>query len=181
MRSFVAIHLGDSSRAAIARLPKPAPARGVRLAWVAERNLHLTLKFLGEVEETLVPDVIGRLAEASRGVPGFEVEWREVGVFPPRGSPRVLWVGCEGGPVLFELKQAIEERLEPLGFETERRPFHPHVTLARIQGRCSPALLEGLLGDRGFGSQQVASIALMSSELQPSGAVHRTVAELKLG
>lgn len=181
MRCFVAIRLGESSRVAMARLPRPAPTRGLRFAWVAERNLHLTLKFLGDVEDVRVRDVRERLAEASGRVSAFAVEWKGVGVFPPRGSPRVLWVGCQAEPGLAELKRLLDEHLEPLGFEVEKRPFHPHVTLARIQGRCPPGLLEGTLGEREFGSQQVASIALMSSQLRPSGAVHRTVAELKLG
>ncbi len=181
MRAFVAILLDDATRAALARLPRPAPPRGVQVRWVAERNLHLTLKFLGEVEEERIPAVAAALRAASVQAKPFTMEVAGTGAFPERGAPRVLWAGCDGGTALVALAAAVEQGLERIGFERERRPFSAHVTLARVTGRAPGPLLPPERRDRAFGQVQVRSLSLMRSTLRTAGAVYEEVERCALG
>jgi len=188
MRLFVAIGLDPAHRAVLARLPAPKAQRRVRLRFVPERNLHLTLRFLGEQPESRIPELTERLFAATREVGRFKLRCAGLGCFPPRGPPRVLFAGCTGlggdaAPELERLKRRIDTELEAVGFPPEERPFHAHVTLARIdrmKGRPREALVDPELAGRCFFVQPVTAVLLMRSELRPDGAVHRVVAELKL-
>ena len=180
MRLFVAIGLDPAHRAVLARLPARRSEAGVRLRCVAERNLHLTLKFLGEVDELLISGLIERLDAATSSVGRFDLECAGLECFPPRGAPRVLFARCDGGAALEGLRQRIDSRLEGLGFPVEHRPFHPHVTLARVEGRPLSALIDPKLSNKHFFVQSVASVRVMRSELHPDGAIHSLLAELKL-
>lgn len=191
VRLFVAVDPGERVRDALARVPGPDPAGPHRVRRVDRRNLHLTLKFLGDVEEARIGDVTVALERASEQVEPFRLEVAGLGVFPLRGSPRIVWAGCSGGPALERLQAAVEEQLERIGFDRDRRPFHPHVTLGRVKPGRPPRPDRGsqspLPGDADdpvrwrFGDRLIRSIALVRSTLTPEGAVHREVARLPLG
>jgi 2'-5' RNA ligase len=134
MRLFVAIDLDDRARAAVAAEQKRLAALdpgGSPLRWVRSEQLHLTIAFIGEVEESRASLAASALSE---GVdqPPFEVVFEGLGVFPPRGAPRALWVGVgRGEAALRALAHGIAEVLARAGFVLEGRPFSPHLTLAR--------------------------------------------------
>ena len=142
------------------------------VAWVAPGNLHVTLKFLGQVDETRVPAVTDALQAALADRREFDVAVRGLGAFPSPTRPRVLWAGLEdatGGMT------AIAERVDAccgrLGFPTETRPFAAHVTLGRVrEARRQPALADALAGPADFGRVRVDRVSLMRSELSPHGA-----------
>lgn len=133
----------DTSRLFFALLPPPAAqdalddlCEGLTEAnWVAEEDFHLTLAFLGQLPGRLIADVV----DVARGVrtPTFRLELESVGVFPSRGPSRVLWAGVRREQRLMSLQRVLSSELRQRGFELERRKFHPHVTLARIED-CSP-------------------------------------------
>ena len=189
IRAFVAIELPEAVTAALGELVgalSAADVRGVRL--VRPQGIHLTLKFLGNISDGLVGDIVGTASEAAESSAPFNLELGEVGAFPSVNRPRVLWVGMSGGvgPVL-ALQECIAESLVPLGFDRESRPFSPHLTVARIRDGTS-------ISDRRLAAEvllaapfrtglriPVESISLMRSILHPGGAIYERLASVRLG
>src|SRR6266851_10302860 len=135
-RVFVAIELPHNVRAHIAehidRLRATMPE--VRVSWSREDNLHLTLKFLGDIPLTNVEKLSAATSIATSKVEPFEIVVEGCGAFPPRGQPRVLWIGIdEPSGKLADLYRVLEDECAAAGFRREARPFHPHLTIARIR------------------------------------------------
>lgn len=98
--------------------------------WVDEEKLHLTLRYLGEIDGVLLRDLQGALERVA--APAFELQLKGIGFFPPRGEPEVLWVGIEKCPPLMELQQRVDSLCTRMGVTADRRKYAPHVTLARL-------------------------------------------------
>jgi len=150
---------------------------------VDPRNLHVTLKFLGGVDEALVPR-IGEVMRAScEGIPPFQVEAQGSGVFPPKGSARVVWADLKGAEPMATMATRLEKAMEPLGFAPEGRGFRPHLTLARVkdQSASSPArAIASSYQSSFFGKKTVAEVLLKSSVLRPQGPEYSTVLNVPL-
>ena len=196
IRTFVAIELDEEIRKAIAgtqgqvqeqlmqqlRLRTP----GVRVQWVRPDSIHLTLKFLGDIDEALVEAIRAALLPVVRMQPRFVVEVGGLGVFPDLRAPRVLWIGLFGQvEALMYLAAEVEAALTGVGFPPESRRLSPHLTLARIKER-SREVGKGL-ADSGLmtqpfriGSLAVDAVCLMKSDLKPSGAVYTRLAQVTL-
>jgi 2'-5' RNA ligase len=147
-----------------------------RARWTRPEGTHLTLKFLGEVEQVITVQVAAILDDiATRHTP-FQVKLQGTGAFPRLAQPRVLWVGLERHPSLSSLQAEIEEALVPLSFEKEQRPFRGHLTLARLKGDRWPEELRQILLDTGSRCEgltlPVKQLYLYQSELKPGGAVY---------
>jgi len=144
-------------------------------------NLHLTLKFLGEVDGLKADKVKEALGSVKHG--RFEVRLKGLGVFPNPGYVRVVWAGVEAGfKEVVELEGEIDSALKPLGFEADVR-FHPHVTLARVKGAVDKEGLRRLLDsgrDVEFGSYTAGGFKLMESKLTPKGPVYSAVRDYLL-
>jgi 2'-5' RNA ligase len=139
---------------------------------VADDNLHITLKFLGSLDEARVPEVAATI-EAAASVHAFDVPLRGLGAFPTPTRPRVIWAGAADAPAFAHLAGAIDGGLAALGFPPEDRSFTPHVTLGRArEPRRDPALASMLTAaaTRPFGTLRVARVSLMRSDLSPRGA-----------
>jgi 2'-5' RNA ligase len=151
------------------------------VAWVGRDNLHLTLRFLGGIDASLVDRVATTLAEAAAGVAAFDLEVRDLGAFPAGTRPRVLWAGIGAGAAeTSALAARLDATLAPLGFASESRPFSAHVTLARVRTpRPNPPLAAALHGAV-FGRQHVDHASLMRSELSPRGARYTELTRLPL-
>lgn len=162
-----------------------AHARELSASWVAAENLHLTLKFLGGVDEARVPAVIDALRAAVAGHRPFEIEVTGLGAFPSAARPRVLWAGVTTGhEAMTTLADAVETALARLGFPREDRAFSPHITFARIrEQRRAPALAEALsiAATQRFGRVTVREVTLMRSDLSPRGARYTPLASAPLG
>ena len=150
--------------------------------WVRPESIHLSLKFLGEVEETRTPELRTALQRAAGGAPGAEprpltLQITGFGVFPDYHRPRVLWVGVTPEPGLELLQHGVEQAFAPLGFPTEARAFRPHVTIARAAPDAKPrefAGLEELLAGVDFDETvTVPDVDLMQSTLKPEGPVYQ--------
>ena len=180
MRLFVAVELGEhvhrEAATLVAELRRRVDRRSAnaKLTWVTPERMHLTLRFLGEVPDEKAGDVLAALRDPMPMAP-FDVAWQGLGAFPPKGPPRVLWVGAgDGRPGLIELEHAVSARLEPLGFERESRPYSPHLTLARVReagGLRTSALFEGI-AESGIGTTTVDAITLFQSKLSPKGPTY---------
>ena len=180
LRAFIAVELPEAVVDDLRRAITHIRGAGIpNLRTVRPEGIHLTLKFLGDIESSQVEPVSEAMIEASRDVQPFRLHLGETGAFPNFQRPRVLWAGVDGQiESLRRLQQSIEKALEGLGVERERREFNPHLTLARIRGGASEedgqkvaqTLSETHLDDSL--SIPVDSISLIRSTLTPEGAVY---------
>ncbi|MBC7222928.1 MAG: RNA 2',3'-cyclic phosphodiesterase [Anaerolineae bacterium] len=190
VRAFVAIELSpglvEALGALMARLRKELPASALR--WVRPEGIHLTLQFLGNVPAEQVPAIVRALEGACAEVPPLTMEVGGLGCFPDVRRPRVLWVGVEEPTgQLLRLQRHVAQALEPLGYEPDRRGFHPHLTLARAARSARPADLRQVgawvasAEPTVLGSLQADHVSLMRSDLRPTGAVYTRLAAVALG
>ena len=152
------------------------------MAWVAADNLHITLKFLGGVDEPRLAEISAALERAVT-VPTFQVEVRGFGAFPSTTRPRVLWAGAPGPPAFTRLAEDVDRALVALGFPPEARGFAPHVTVGRVREPRRDAALAVALeaaAARSFGTFGVERVSLMRSDLSPKGARHTELSAFPL-
>ena len=187
MRLFVAVEIDPAVAGSLAafsaelrqRAQRLAPA--ARIGWVNPEQLHVTSRFIGEVDDKKAAAIAGALL-GELPIDPFEVVIHGAGAFPERGAPRVLWAGISAGVEgLTALEVEVSRRLTACGIAREERSYRPHVTLARVReasGLRAPALFE-TLADRRFGTTPVEAITLFQSRTSPKGAVytplHRTM------
>jgi len=183
VRTFIAIELDDAIRERLGQAQERLRACRCKVKWVEPQNIHLTLKFLGEIEEGVVEAVSDVMASAAAAVKPFELTVAGVGAFPPRGAPRVVWVGIERAGGLVQLHGGLEDGLERLGFEREKRRFSPHVTLGRVKDRRGGPSLRPLLeaeAPADFGVQAVEEVVLFRSVLSSSGPTYTALRRHRL-
>jgi 2'-5' RNA ligase len=179
-RLFVAIDLPLELRERLAALSRSVPgARGTKAG-----QLHLTLRFAGELDEEGASALRAGLAGVAAAAAGsFELTVRGVGAFPRRRDPRVVWAGLAPSEELDALHGLVEKAAVAAGLEPERKRFRPHLTLARLRRADTRAV--GAWLDEHAGLEEppfaVEELTLFSSELRPSGAVHRVLAAWRLG
>ena len=189
LRCFIAIELDSFIRDNLLALGKQLQTelwgydKGIK--WVKAENLHLTVKFLGDIDDNKIISVCQACDEAVKDLSIFDIEVDNAGYFPPKASARVIWAGItQGADKLTELFSSIEDKLEGLGFDRENKPFSPHITLARIKnsenGRKAASIIDNLQ-THPFGIQPVDAITLFSSNMSANGPVYDVVhrAELK--
>ncbi len=188
IRSFIAIELTGEVKSGLHKIQAALKLHGhTFVKWVIPEDIHLTLKFLGNISTQKVAEITKVIEEASQEACTFRVTIGRLGAFPNFRRPRVLWVGV-GGEVekLVMLQQRIDHGLKPLGFVPETRPFAPHLTLARLrEGTAADKLRE--FGDivarkpeTGDNEMTVTSVSLMRSQLFPAGAVYSCLTNVEL-
>ena len=188
VRAFVAIELPDHVRQALHRMQGRLGSERDRSAkWVAPEGIHLTLHFFGDVAVELVPGISGALGRAAARSSPIPLCLAGAGCFPNVDRPRVLWVGLGGDTQgLARLQREVEAQLAGLGYRPEARAFSPHLTLARVRDTAMPEDLRRLgQAMRGLAVPATAfaaeSVALIRSDLRPTGAVYTTLTALTLG
>jgi 2'-5' RNA ligase len=175
LRAFIAVDLA----------PLPALEGFIRslaqtggLKAVDSSSLHVTLKFLGDTEEALLPRIGEVMRAAVSGIPPFQVEVIGSGVFPPKGGARVVWAGLKGAEPMTVVASRLEKGLEPLGFEPEARQFKPHLTLARVKDPAAGEVARRVADSQAqgqFGSKLVSELYLKKSVLRPQGPEYSTL------
>jgi 2'-5' RNA ligase len=183
MRSFIAIDIPAYIKSSIDGVIRSVSgsARGVR--WVSTENIHLTLKFLGDVRDDLIPEIEKRLKMIGRRFQCFSIGIRGAGAFPNFKNPNVLWLGIEASDWLESLFREIDAALAEIGFEKDSRKFSPHLTIGRVKDRRDVAPVARELStykDVFFGTIEVREILLMKSVLKPSGAEYSKTAVIEL-
>lgn len=185
LRTFIAVEIDEGLRKAAGRVAEELQAAGAEIRWVAPANMHVTLKFLGDVAEERVASICDAVAEAVAGLAPFDLELRGVGAFPNAGRPRTLWIGTGAGrSQLVALNGRVEAALAPLGFAPEDRPFQAHLTLGRVR-RPTRALanLAPLLkqrADLSLGQSRIHEVVVFSSQLQRDGPIYTALRRLGL-
>jgi RNA 2',3'-cyclic 3'-phosphodiesterase len=185
-RVFCAVELPPQVRARAADHAARLRDRStkVRASWPRADNLHLTLKFLGEIAQARVEALSNAASRAARSIQPFDLTLEGAGAFPPRGSPRVLWLGINdssGG--LVKLQSQLEDECEAAGFAREERPFHPHLTLARIRAPQGARELARVHQETGFAAIEfpVTELVVMRSELGAGGSRYTEISRHGLG
>lgn len=191
MRSFIALELPYEPKKAAAQVMAQLKPNGPDVKWVKPQGLHLTLKFLGEVKSEMLADLGKSLDKACAGRGVLELGLSSVGAFPGLNRPQVVWLGMTGQVrELTELKAAVEQNMETLGFAPEDRPFKPHLTLGRLrrsrgkrQRPDTKPLTLALAGLSAFKGPDFKAdkVVLMKSTLTPAGAVYKPLHVATLG
>ncbi|MFQ5482961.1 MAG: RNA 2',3'-cyclic phosphodiesterase [Nitrospinaceae bacterium] len=184
IRTFAAIEIPNPVQQTAADIQNQFRSLGLKAAWVRPENIHLTLKFLGEIDPSRVGGVIAALTRAAAGFPPLPVALKDVGCFPKKGPPRVLWVGMsDPGGALAALHGKIERTLGALGFSPEKKAFSPHLTLARIKTPEGANLLRDRvrsmepLNGAGF---YLDAVTFFESQLTPRGSIYTVLERIPL-
>ena len=180
MRLFVAAEIGEALAGCAAELIRELQTRTAgaapraKVTWIPADRLHLTIRFIGEVDDARAAAIRAAL-EPPLDVEPFALTRAGTGAFPKSGPPRVLWAGIEAGKAdLIEAARDVTSRLATAGIAGDDRPYNPHLTLARVRdaaGLRSTALFEGL-EDRRIGTTRVDAITLFQSKLSPKGPLY---------
>jgi 2'-5' RNA ligase len=186
IRTFVAVEINSAVRDRAAKLIEQLCSAAADVKWVDVHNLHLTLKFLGDVPSREINQVCEAVQQGAAEVAPFELEVRGAGAFANARRPRTLWLGSGSGEEeMVVLHKHIEGVLAKLGFRKEHRRFHPHLTIGRVR-RGGPGVAElGQLieqhADFLAGRVKVSQVVVFSSQLGRSGPTYETLSRAKLG
>lgn len=184
LRCFIAVAIPAPLKQVLAEAAEGLKEFRADVRWVPMKNVHLTLKFLGATEESLVPRISRVLSERLSSYSPFYIKITGVGCFPDMIRPRVIWVGIEESEKLKDLASDVETEMVKIGYESEDRDFSPHLTIGRVRSRKGiPDMVKSLgkLGAASFGSMEIEKVALMKSELRPAGAEYSSLAEIPFG
>lgn len=144
--------------------------RGVKVSPV--KNIHITLKFLGDVPEERLEEVDAIVKDAVRGVKPGRITVKGFGAFPNTRNPRVLWAGLDTDLPLAEISERIGKGLSRVGLPYDEKPFKPHITVGRVDGKAELTNMFGKYKTTEFTTFVCPSVMVMKSELRPTGAVH---------
>ncbi len=186
MRAFIAIELPDELIEKLGVIQDKLIEKSFKtgdISWPKPENIHLTLKFLGDIDPEKVEEIQTALQKAAEDIPPFQLSAGGIGAFPDLKAPRIIWVGIKESEGLARLQKNIDARLVESGFEKENRPFQPHLTLCRIKshsagrtiGKAAEALDHG--GDTVF---KIETFVLFKSELSPKGAKYSALKRIIL-
>jgi 2'-5' RNA ligase len=187
-RLFIALDLDERTRAHVASLAAALKNQfqdAGRISWVQPARLHLTLRFLGDVGDGRVESLVSAMSEPLSARP-FAIELGGLGMFPPTGMPRVLWLGLvEGSEQVIALRRQVDERLRGIGIPPEQAAFSPHLTLARFRDRRSRRRLKGSdplanAGVRPLERCLIDRVTLYESRLSSAGPSYTAVAQALL-
>jgi len=186
MRTFVAIEVDQSCRQKLKNAIETLKPVSDGVRWVRDNALHLTLKFIGEVEENELPAAISAIQSGAAQSSPFKMEVAGISGFPPRGTPKVVFAAVqEPEGILKHLHESVDEALHhDLGVKQENRKFVPHITLGRVKKRSKAPTLDDMrdtVKDDYFGAVAISGMELIKSELTPDGPIYSTLHEFTLG
>ena len=185
LRAFIAVDLPENVRAALGLVQEQLSAYRFKTTWTRPENIHLTLKFLGDIKREQVEPIISVIEKAAKGCRPMNLRSQAVGFFPGVRQPRVLWTGISGQTeVLAKLQSKIDKGLTTLGFPSEKKPFTGHLTLGRIKGGGNAGLFIDIM--KIFQNMTtdmfiVDSVNLYQSKLLPSGPMYTKLFSVALG
>lgn len=187
VRTFIAVEISSEIRGKTQKLISALAASSANVKWVEAESLHVTLKFLGNVELLEVPELCQAVAEAVADLPPFDVQFCGAGAFPSLERPRTVWVGMTRGTAeMVALHDALQNRLAELGFRSDGRRFRPHLTIGRVRSSSPTEVRElaCLLADQQDfvgGSGDVSEVVVFSSEAGREGPVYEPLSHAELG
>ncbi|MBU2521464.1 MAG: RNA 2',3'-cyclic phosphodiesterase [Proteobacteria bacterium] len=184
IRTFIAFKLPENIISSIRKIQEDIKSYAFKVRWVNPENIHLTLKFLGNISATDIEKVSESIINTVNGHAPISLTVKGAGVFPCIKRPRVIWVGITGEiEKLAGIQKDIEENLEKLGFPREKRPFRGHLTLGRIKGKIDPKkLLDAMKKFERFESELFIAdkVFLFKSDLNSTGSVYTEIKSITL-
>jgi 2'-5' RNA ligase len=181
-RAFIAIDVNEEVRRKLVEAQRKLAATGAQLKLVEPENIHITIKFLGDVPDGRLSEIIDAVRRAVANIPQFEMEVQGVGAFPNLRYMRVIWAGVSNGRErIIAVQKNVDRELQRLGFQPER-DFVPHLTLARIKSALQKDRLIELIENMSteeFGRTQARSIELKQSTLTSKGPIYSTLASIE--
>lgn len=185
LRTFLALPLDDGIVERLVKVQRSLASAGARVRWVGPVNLHLTIKFLGDVTDEQVPEVCRVAEEVARQIEPFEFSVARVISVPPTGAMRMVWVGIDEQTGRMErLHELLEKSYAEIGFKKENRSFRPHLTLGRVKGGQNVRQLRAAVAqfaDTDFGATPANKIIVFSSKLTPDGPIYSPMVKAKFG
>ena len=182
IRCFIALDLSDETRSELDRIIGVLQEADANVKWVKPTSIHLTLKFLGQVEEEKIARISERLKDIARGASPFDILLEGMGAFPKWDYVKVIWVGLgEGSDKVKDLAKKTEEIMSEEGFEKETREFSPHLTLGRVRSAKKKKQLKEMSDSVKVdpASSHISRIVLFKSELSPQGARYTELASVE--
>ena len=183
IRCFIAVNLPDETRNALGSVITELKKTGADVKWVNAGNIHLTLKFLGNTDASLIPALADALCKKLSLYNPFYITIADVGCFPSEKRPRVIWAGIKDSEVLVNIHKDVDAVLTGFGFAPEVRSFSPHLTIGRVRSMKKIAELMARFADfrrSDFGRVEVSAIHIMKSELKPAGAEYNSLGRIPL-
>lgn len=180
-RAFIAIEVPVSQE--LQDFSRAVKGTGAFLKMVNLAKVHITLKFLGDTDESLVPEIEDIMKEAVSGIQPFTMKLKGAGAFPNLNRISVIWAGMENADALGEIARKIDGGLVTLGFQAEKRKFSPHVTVTRVKGSKNKDKLVDVINQfqhKEFGEVPVDKIILKKSVLTPQGPIYSDIVEIPL-
>lgn len=181
IRSFIALNLDDDVKKKICIIrEKFKNLKGLKL--VEYENLHITLKFLGDIDPGQQHEIIKALENACKNIDEITIKVNKMGAFPNLRNPRVVWLGIEPNPKINKLYENIENNLYNIGFEREGKKFHPHITIGRNKTNRNNKLINKKIVDtEDFEILSVVTkVSFIKSTLTPKGPVYNIIKDIKL-
>ncbi len=183
IRTFISIDLPEGIKEGISGLQGRLKQDECHIGWVRPEAIHLTLKFLGEIDEKGIPEIESAIRRATKGFIPFYLRIMSLGVFPDIKRPRIIWLGInEEGDNLLRLQSRIEKEMEKIGHPREERGFKPHLTIGRVR---DPYGLKGLIDaiesekEVELGGFKAEEVLIMRSDLRPEGPIYTRLFEMK--
>jgi len=180
-RGFIAIDPDVSSK--IVELGNKIKKTGAQVKLVEPKNMHLTLKFLGDTDEKLINEIEKIIKESTKDTKPFKIKLEGTGVFPNQNYIKIIWIGIKNGEQIIPIAEKIDEEISKLGFKKENRKFSPHLTIGRVKSAKNKDKLIQIIEEYNeilFSEFEVKSIKLIKSELTPKGPIYTTLKEIRL-
>ncbi len=180
-RLFIGLEIPEFVKDQIEKHKKEIYGFQPGLRWEPKEKIHITLKFLGETEPSLVPEIKNRLRELGKDQKAFNLRIIKYGLFYRQGNPSILWAGLKHSPLLAQFADKINSELAPLGFRKENRKFKPHLTILRLKGNEDRRKIEDFVhyyfNPLTFTAD---NLVFFRSKLQPGGSVYKKIESIKL-
>ena len=184
IRTFIAIELDDNIRRRLAEIQDNPRNADADAKWVDPKNIHLTLKFIGDVPKDNVEKLCSAIEEGLKSFSKFEFQLGHLGCFPPKGQPRIVWVGVGlGGDLLKQIAVSLSNHVQSFCERQDDKEFSAHITIARIRSNKNIPRLLDLLNEnslKSFEKQTVDHVTLFKSDLTPSGPIHSVIKTFEL-
>jgi 2'-5' RNA ligase len=183
IRTFIAFDTPEQIKKEMGVVQSELKKSNAEVKWEDENKFHVTVKFLGDIEENTLPSVITKIESIVHTHSRFDVYYKGIGSFPNNKNPRVIWIGCGNNDGRLELfKTSLDVGLLSFGFEEEKRKFHPHITLGRVKSLKGVKNLTPMLEKLTFDSHvtKINEILVMKSILRPEGSEYSLLKAIKL-
>lgn len=183
LRAFIAVNISEDQRDEVGRVLANLMSYDVRVRWVKIKNVHVTLKFLGDTSEKVLPGLYKAIGESIADQEPFELSLAKLGCFPNTRYPRIIWVGIKDGyDELKELSKRIETAVQTFGFEREKRKFSAHLTIGRVkESRNIDSLIEDISKwDFSSSVASVSKVVFYQSTLRQQGPLYTPLQEFEL-